>query len=283
MFVTFDVGTVDRTKGSARRTRLRLGSFLLAVIVLSHVDTALAYRPFDGTDAAVADPGEMEVELQPAGVKSTGGQKTLVAPATVLNYGFAKDWELVLETRAETPLSEPGPTVWPDSGVFLKHILRPGVLQDQAGPSIATEFGALLPDTIGSNHFGASVAAIISQRWDWGTAHLNIAGALTRDQHADLFTGIILEGPHKWTVRPVAEFFYEEEFAQARTFSALIGAIWQVKDNLSFDVGFRHAIVNGTGVNEIRAGLTYGFPLRLLGGVDQSISQKQRFGPSASR
>jgi ABC-type nickel/cobalt efflux system permease component RcnA len=43
--------------------------------------------------------------------------------------------------------------------------------------------------------------------------------------------------------------------------TALIGAIWQVKDNLSFDIGFRHAIVNGAGVNEVRAGLTYGFPL----------------------
>jgi hypothetical protein len=91
---------------------------------------------------------------------------------------------------------------------------------------------------------------------------LNIAGQLTRDQHADLFTGIILEGPNKWTVRPVAEFFYEEEFGPAHTVSALVGAIWQVRDNLSFDVGFRHAITN---VNEVRAGLTYGFPLRLLG------------------
>jgi hypothetical protein len=242
---------------------LRVGAFLIVCVL---PNTVFAYRPFDGTDAAVVEPGEMEIELQPAGAKSSGGQKTLVAPATVINYGFAKEWELVLETRAETPLSESGPTVWSDSGVFLKHILRPGVLQDQAGPSIATEFGVFLPDTIGSNHFGASVAAIISQRWDWGTAHLNIAGALTRDQHADLFTGIILEGPYKWTVRPVAEFFYEEEFGQAHTFSALVGAIWQVKENLSFDVGFRHAITNGVNINEVRAGLTYGFPLRLLSG-----------------
>ena len=90
MFVTFEVETVDRKKGSAWRTRLRLGFFLLAVMVLSHADTALAYRPFDGTDAAVADPGEMEVELQPAGGKSTGGQKTLIAPDTVLNFGLAR-------------------------------------------------------------------------------------------------------------------------------------------------------------------------------------------------
>ena len=243
---------------------LRVGAFLFVCVL--RPDSVFAYRPFDGTDAAVAEPGEMEIEFQPAGVLGSNGQRTLVAPATVLNFGLVKNWEAVFEGRVETPLDPSGPTSLTDAGAFLKYVLRPGVLQDQAGPSIATEFGALLPDTIGNSRLGASVAAIISQRWDWGTAHLNIAGALTREQHADLFTGIILEGPHKWAVRPVAEFFYEEEFGQAHTFSALIGAIWQVKDNLSFDVGFRHAIVNGAGVNEVRAGLTYGFPLRLLAG-----------------
>ncbi|MGB7938889.1 MAG: hypothetical protein WCF72_09745 [Pseudolabrys sp.] len=247
-----------------RTKRVLVAAFLLTLMGIP--DIAFAYRPFDGTDAAVAEPGEVEIEFQPAGVLSSNGQRALVAPATVLNFGLVKNWEAVFEGRVETPLDTPGPTSLTDAGAFLKYVLRPGVLQDQAGPSIATEFGALLPDTIGNSRIGASVAAIISQRWDWGTAHLNIAGALTRDQHPDLFTGVILEGPHKWVVRPVAEFFYEEEFGGARTFSALIGAIWQVKDNLSFDVGFRHAIVNGAGVDEVRAGLTVGFPLRLLGG-----------------
>jgi hypothetical protein len=32
---------------------------------------AFAYRPFDGTDAAVADLGEFEVEFQPAAVCAT--------------------------------------------------------------------------------------------------------------------------------------------------------------------------------------------------------------------
>jgi hypothetical protein len=246
-------------------TPLYVAGFFFATIIFP--DVTFAYRPFDGTDAAVAEPGEMEIEFQPAGILSGNGQRTLVAPATVLNFGLVKNWEAVLEGRLETPLSEPGPTALTDAGAFLKYVIRPGVLQDQPGPSIATEFGVLVPDSIGALRVGASVAAIISQRWDWGgTAHLNIAWALTRDQHPDLFTGIILEGPYKWTVRPVAEFFYEEEFGQAHTLSALIGAIWQVKDNLSFDVGFRHAIVNGTGINEVRAGLTVGFPVRLLGG-----------------
>src|SRR5262249_13155291 len=238
MTAAIDAENIDSNWGSARNAPLHAGAFLLAVVTVLFADVAFAYRPFAGTDAAGADLGDMEVELQPAGGKSIGGQKILIAPDTVINYGFAKDWELVLEGRLETPLPASGPTAFTDGGAFLKHILRPGVLQDQAGPSIATEFGVLLPDSIGDTRFGASIAGIVSQRWDWGTAHLNIAGQLTRDQHADLFTGIILEGPYKWTVRPVAEFFYEEEFGQAHTISALIGAIWQVKDNLSLDAGF---------------------------------------------
>ena len=220
-----DAHWVDHDRNSPRSKPICVGAFLLAVTMFLCADAAFAYRPFDGTDAAVADPGEAEVELQPAGGKSIDGQKILIAPDLVLNYGFAKNWEAVLEGRLETPLPTTGPTSFTDGGFFLKHILRPGVLQDQTGPSIATEFGVLLPDSIGDTRFGASIAGIVSQRWDWGTAHLNIAGQLTRDQHADLFTGIILEGPYKWTVRPVAEFFYEEEFGQAHTISGLIGAI----------------------------------------------------------
>jgi hypothetical protein len=230
-----------------------------AALLLGGNSQAHAYRPFDGTDAAVADPGEVEVELQPAGAQWSQGQNQLIAPAVVLNYGFLENWETVLEGQLQTPFSPSGPTTLAASGAFLKHIIRPGSLQDQLGPSIATEFGVLLPDSSGDSRVGASIDTIISQRWDWGTAHLNIAAELTRNQRADVFTDLILEGPSKWVVRPVAEFFYEEEFGLSHTLSGLIGAIWQVNDKLSFDVGFRHAITNGSNINEIRAGLTVGF------------------------
>ena len=223
--------------------------------------SAQAYRPFDGTDAAVAAPGELEIELQPAGRLRENGTTTLVAPATVINYGFSAGWEAVFEGQGQTPLSPSGPTSVTAAGAFLKHVLQPGSLQDKTGPSIATEFGVLLPDSTGSSGVGASLAGIVSQRWDWGTINLNAETALTRDHHADVFIGGIIEGPSKWTVRPVAEFFYEKEFGQAETISALIGLIWRVRDNLSFDVGLRHALTNGHPVNEIRAGLTFGFPL----------------------
>jgi hypothetical protein len=226
---------------------------------------AFAYRPFDGTDAAVAAPGELEVELQPAGIQQEQGTHTLIAPWTVLNIGLSEVWEAVFEGRGETPLSPSGPTELIDGGAFLKHVVVPGILQDKSGPSVATEFGVLLPDSTGNSGVGASWAGIVSQRWDWGTAHFNAETALTRDHHADVFVGTILEGPPKWTVRPVAEVFYERKFGLEETFSGLVGLIWQVSDKLSFDLAYRHALTNGHPVDEIRAGLTFAVPLRFEG------------------
>ena len=136
-------------------------------------------------------------------------------------------------------------------------MLRPGVLQDAQGPSIATEFGVLLPDTHNpESGYGASLAGIVSQRWEWGTIHVNAETALTREHYGDVFFGAIIEGPSQWTIRPVAELFYENEFNHAETFSALVGLIWQLRDGLALDFGFREALTNGRVVNELRAGIT---------------------------
>jgi len=95
---------------------------------------AFAYRPFDGTDAAVAEPGQVEVELQPAGRLQEGSQSFLVAPGIVVNYGLTKGLEAVFEGRFMTPLSSSEPPNLTDAGTFLKCVLRPGVLQRQIGP-----------------------------------------------------------------------------------------------------------------------------------------------------
>jgi hypothetical protein len=44
-----------------------LEAVFAAGLLLGWTSQGHAYRPFDGTDAAVADPREVEVELQPAG------------------------------------------------------------------------------------------------------------------------------------------------------------------------------------------------------------------------
>ena len=249
--------------------RLASGS-VIALGLMWWSSSAFAYRPFDGTDAAVAAPEEVEIELQPAGRLREGGGTSLVAPATVFNYGLSEGWEAVLEGQGQTPLSPSGTTNLTAAGAFLKHVLQSGSLQDKTGPSVATEFGMLLPDSTGNSGIGASLAGIVSQRWDWGTIHLNAETALTRDHHADVFLGGIIEGPSKWSIRPVAEFFYEREFGQSETISGLVGLIWRVRDNLSFDIGLRHALANGHPVSEVRAGLTFGFPLEQFSGRAQS-------------
>src|SRR6266436_3772362 len=114
---------------------------VIALGVAAWSAPALAYRPFDGTDAAVAAPGEIEIELQPAGRLREQGTTTLVAPATVFNYGLSEGWEAVFEGQGQTPLTPSGPTSLTAAGAFLKHVLQPGSLQDKTGPSIATEFG----------------------------------------------------------------------------------------------------------------------------------------------
>jgi hypothetical protein len=76
---------------------LKITAILL--VTCSTAPPVYAYRPFNGTNAAVADVGELEFELQPAGVLQEGGTQTLVAPWLVTNFGFAKNWEAVLARR----------------------------------------------------------------------------------------------------------------------------------------------------------------------------------------
>jgi hypothetical protein len=131
-----------------RSSKNLVGAMLVALPLAVWPRSAAAYRPFDGTDAAVADPGEVELEWQSAGARRESSQTTLIAPATVVNIGLAPDWEAVFEGQLETPLSSSiTPTSLTAAGTFLKHVLRPGSLQNKEGPSIATEFGVLLPDS----------------------------------------------------------------------------------------------------------------------------------------
>jgi hypothetical protein len=234
---------------------------LVVVCAILWPSPAAAYRPFDGTDAAVADLGEVEIEFQPTGIMRTPSTTVPTGPYAIFNYGFAERWELVLQAEGRPPPIDSGPISVPNAAL-LKYVVQPGVLQDKPGPSMAIEFGALLPD-IGGSGAGFSFNNIISQRWDWGTVHFNLEGNLTPDQRGEFFVDAIVEGPHKWTVRPVVEMYSDTVFGQQQTFSALVGAIWQVRDNLAFDAAVRTALVDGRPVHEIRAGLTIGFPINL--------------------
>jgi hypothetical protein len=240
-------------------------TLLLAATLALTSSAALAYRPFDSTDAAVADDGEFELELGPIGSLREGASRSRVAPAAIANFGISGDREIVLQGQRQTLLDPDasGPrTSVVDTGLFIKQELRRGALQDKSGPSVATEYGFLLPTLHGESGTGFSTAGILSQRSDLGTVHLNSVLSLTRSHRADLFLGAIVEGPYSWTVRPIAEVFAEQQAGGARTRSNLFGAIWRVRDGLSFDFGVRQAHMGSEGVHEVRLGLTWSISWR---------------------
>ena len=83
---------------------------VVSLCALSCGGNALAYRPFEGTDAAVADPGELEIEFGPVEPLREGSQRFLTAPETVFNLGIAKEWEAIIPRAGRGPaFSRAGP------------------------------------------------------------------------------------------------------------------------------------------------------------------------------
>jgi hypothetical protein len=73
--------------------------WLLAASVAAAVfssSEALAYRPFDSTDADVAKPLELELEFGPSDYLVVG-KLSWLAPTLVVNFGVVPGVELVLE------------------------------------------------------------------------------------------------------------------------------------------------------------------------------------------
>jgi hypothetical protein len=237
---------------------------LLLSVALS--GAARAYRPFDGTDAAVAEKGDIEVEVAPVGFLKEGRGRFLVTPSLILNWGLAANWELVLEGRQFVGLGNAAAgRRWAveDAALSLKHVLREGALQEKSGISIAAEMSALLPATDGEGGAGAELAVIASQRWAALTLHLNGAASWTRTHTAGAFAGLIAEAHDAWAVRPVAEVFVDAEQDVPTTISWLAGAIWRLRENFSIDAAVRLARAGPVSTTEIRAGFTWAFGIGL--------------------
>jgi hypothetical protein len=189
------------------RPAMKMTEVLAAAALICCCGTAQAFRPFDGTDAAVADPGDVEVELGPAEYLREGSERVLFAPDLRLNFEFARDWEAAIEgDLAHALAGGMTGTSLVGNTASLKGVLREGSLQEKPGPSIATEFDVLLPGIHDELGTGVGVTGIVSQQWRWTTVHLNAAATLTREQHVDYFLDTIIEGPHDRVVPPVCEF-----------------------------------------------------------------------------
>jgi hypothetical protein len=231
----------------------RLAALALGLALWS--SAALAYRPFDSTDAAVADKGKWEIELGPVNWRHNDDGTQWVVPAVILNYGFADDWEAVLEGRNN--IFARGGAEVSDAAASLKTVIREGSLQKKEGASIGSEFSVLLPGIGTEDGAGLEWTLLASDQKDWGTWHVNIGPQLTRDGKGGMVMGGILEGPHDWTVRPVAELRYEKAFGGAELFAQLVGLIFPVREGLALDIGYRHAREGGRPDEQIRAGVTF--------------------------
>lgn len=231
--------------------------FLFAAGVLGAAAPAFAYRPFDSTDADVAAAGETELEVGALGMLRQGETKYWTAPALVANFGVSDEREVVIEGQYQRPRNAPDvSTSVSNTGLFVKRVLRRGVLQDEAGPSVAAEYGMLLPEIHGQNSAGLSGTLIVSQRWAHATVHLNAGVELNRDHRAEGFLGAIVEGPTTWTLRPAAEWLFDQASRGPRINSRLFGMIWRARPDMTVDFGLRSAS-GAERTRELRAGFTW--------------------------
>lgn len=247
-----------------RRAR-RIGALAAVGLALVFANPVAAYRPFDSTDAAVVEKGKCELELGPVEFQRVGETSSLLFPKAVLNFGFARNWEIVVEGSHQRRLGDvdgENRSSLADTGLFAKGVIREGSLQETSGISVAIETGPLLPTVHGESGTGFSFAAICSQRWKAATAHLNATIERTRSGNVAFVGGLIVEGSEEHPVRPVAELVVERESGAESVVSALVGAIYRLRDGLSFDAAVRAARIGGANGLEIRAGLSWTFGLR---------------------
>lgn len=240
---------------------MRSKRIAIALVLLAGPHAALAYRPFDSTDAAVADPGVIEIELGPVAYTDLRHASITEGPVVTVNAGLTDDWEAVIDAaRAITRSPGERDIETVEAALLLKRIVRDGVLQEQAGWSIATEFGVLLPTVNDDDDYGATWALIGSRGMGRTMVHVNAALAQNRDGNTELVTGLIVEDAAIGPVRPVAELTFEyERGTDTRSAGALFGAIWERGEDLSFDLAVRAVRDDQAWSYEGRIGVTWAF------------------------
>jgi len=241
---------------------LRRVVFAGALAVALFAPQARAYRPFDGTDADVSKLGELELELGPLGFLRAQHDSALVFANTVLNYGVLPRWELVVQGQGVYGLDTPPPPRFLNGGVFLKHVLREGVLQGRPGVSLAMETGVLFPTSDAPiDDAGVYLGMIASYAWTELVLHFNVALSRAVDGQPDVFASLILEGHPAGRIRPVSEILVERH-GPSTDASWLVGFIVRASERVAFDAATRAAWSEGAPLFEVRAGLTWSIETR---------------------
>src|SRR5262245_35693646 len=235
-------------------------SLALVLLLVFSESVAWGYRPFIATDAAVADPKEIEIELGYFNLERDKGRNTFIIPKVVLNYGLVRNLELVGEFGVEE--APHGTVRLQDNALSLKAVVKEGVLQEKPGVSFAVEAGPLLPSTgREEKKVGFEAVGIISAELSPVMLHLNLGGGVDRAQtNPFMFLGVIGELPIAPKLRLVGEIDVESVRGNSPNNSALIGFIWNPPlSNLSIDGGIRRGISRAAPEWMFTTGLTFGF------------------------
>jgi hypothetical protein len=241
---------------------------LLTFVLLLPASHAWGYRPFVSTDAAVADPQEMEIELGYFNLKRAAQENTFIVPQLRLNYGFTRNWEVVGEFEIEQSHDEEVQIV--DAGLSLKAILQEGILQNKDSIGFAVEVGPLLPSTaLGERRFGFEGIGIVSGRLSPFTYHVNFGGGVDRAKtNPFAIWGMIVELPIFPHFRLVGEVNGESIEGERADHSGLLGFIWQPPSSAVFiDAGVRRGISRAASDWLFTTGLTWSFSLPAISGA----------------
>ena len=216
------------------RALARWPLLIIAGVLSATPSRALAYRPFVSTDAAVAGPGEVEIEFGYAGFRRNDEHTTIMAPTVIANLGLGHDLELVGEFKLVNDLSRGAArdrTRFEDSAVSVKWIAREGALQEHGSqPSLGVELSALLPTIRGEDRPGGEVIGIMSGTAFGWTYHLNGGGLVEPGgDEPGLIWGAIVEHAIVGRLRGVAELNGESVRQEEADNSALVGAIWEIE------------------------------------------------------
>ena len=232
------------------------------LMTIGHSTPAVGYRPFVSTDAAVVDPGEVEVELGYFNLEREDKGNVFVVPQVVVNYGMSQDWEVVGEFDVEKPPDAAAKLV--DPGLFLKGIIKEGILQQQEGVSIAIEAGPLLPSAASEQKgLGFEGIGILSGELHRFTYHINVGGGVDRQKtHPFVLWGVIGEISLLPSLRLVGEVSGESSKEKIPDNSVLLGVIWQpLSSSVVLDGGVRKSLSTGAPDWLFTTGLTWSFSL----------------------
>lgn len=237
-------------------------SSIVSIILVAISRYAFAYRPFISTDAAVAQKGKLEIELGLFEITRERGKNEIIVPSLRLNYGILKNWEIVGEFDVQVfKEGEDRNLELREPALFLKGILREGILQNKEGPSFAIEFGVLFSSTVVEERkAGLEGIAILSDNIsDLFLYHINVGGELDRENFdLNAIWGTIIEYPFEGRFRLVGEVNGTIKNSGNHEVFGLIGFIWEI-NGVAIDFGVRKGLSDAATDWELTTGVTFSF------------------------